>query len=468
MRIKPDEDASDTTSFVFEGTIVRGAIQNPAYLSRLDILPEIEDFDDDDARVFWEYILDAHRAGNLSRTGIMRRVREDHGGDSDWMPVILSMGADELTNWTDYEAAVSWLVDRRMMRCARRVARDFLNLDEGVTDAQGEVQRLERQVSDIASRSDQGDDWTAGEDVSSERAPTIETGWKVLDEKTGGIQLSVFTVLAGRPGMGKTAFAVDLAKQLAEQGHGVGFFSMEMPAYDLQCRMAASHIYQRGPMYSGTSNNLYYQTFMHDRLRDGDVQRMHEGLDAVRKLPIWYDDRNGLKPSQIRIATRRLKTLMAPKGVPLKAIIVDHIGHIRPDSNRNGNRVSELTDTTSALMTLARELDIAVIGLSQLSRAVEQRGDKRPMLADLRDSGSIEQDATAVYFLYRGEYYADKQRAEDMDWAPNAKDETFEPNTLEVIVAKQRNGPVCTVKMFCEIGANAILDRNVREVERVA
>jgi replicative DNA helicase len=232
----------------------------------------------------------------------------------------------------------------------------------------------------------------------------------------------------------------------------VGVFSLEMRAYSLQCRIAASHAYRPRDVIGGNSGNPYYDPFLKRKMADGpNFRKMLTALNEVRGLPIAFDDSKGLTVTEIRARTRRLKARMEHLGNPLRVVFVDHIGHINPEKNRNGSKVQEVTDISKGLMDMAGELEVAVIGLSQLNRATETRTNKRPGLADLRDSGSLEQDAAHVTFLYRGEYYAERGH-EDTE-------EAVERNTMELIVAKQRNGPVGTVKLFCEMGANAILDR---------
>src|SRR3954469_6125797 len=251
----------------------------------------------------------------------------------------------------------------------------------------------------------------------------VATGFTDLDKKLGGLHPSDLIILAGRPSMGKTALAtniafhaakkyqpargadgrIDLTKQ-AEDGAVVAFFSLEMSAEQLATRILAEE--------SGTSS---------DKIRRGEIRR--EDFDKfvmasqrLSSVPLFIDDTPALSVAALRTRARRL---MRQHGLGL--IVVDHIQLLRPSSQNRAmeNRVQEISDITRGLKAIAKELEVPVLALSQLSRAVEQREDKRPQLADLRESGSIEQDADVVMFVYREQYYHEraepKQRADEAD-----------------------------------------------------
>jgi len=294
----------------------------------------------------------------------------------------------------------------------------------------------------------------------------VATGFSDLDKKLGGLRRSDLVILAGRPSMGKTALATNIAfnaakaykpiptsdgRTVAEDGAVVGFFSLEMSAEQLAARLLAEE--------SGVSS---------DRIRRGDIKR--EDFDKLvrvsqqlQTLPLFIDDTPALSVSALRTRARRL---MRQQGLGL--IIVDYLQLLRPSNQVRviENRVQEVSDITRGLKALAKELDVPVLALSQLSRAVEQREDKRPLLADLRESGTIEQDADVVMFIFRQEYYdSRKEPHRPREGDDNTQNEEAEKKyqddykkwqtsfsevygKAEIIIAKQRHGPIGTIILY--------------------
>ena len=246
----------------------------------------------------------------------------------------------------------------------------------------------------------------------------LPTGFKDLDKLTAGLQPSDLILVAARPSMGKTAFTLNIASYVAtRENKPVAFFSLEMSKEQLMQRMLCAE----GLVES-------------QRLRVGDLdeqdwQRLINAADKFSKAPLYIDDTPGITIMELRSKARRLQQ---EKGLSL--ILIDYLQLMQGRGNRNGdNRQQEISEISRSLKSLARELNVPVIALSQLSRSVESRQIKKPMLSDLRESGSLEQDADIVMFLYREDYY-------------NA--ETENKNITDVIVAKHRNGPVDTVQLF--------------------
>jgi replicative DNA helicase len=244
------------------------------------------------------------------------------------------------------------------------------------------------------------------------------SGFRHLDEMTGGFQPGNLIVLAARPGMGKSALVTNMAENAAiEHGKPVALFSLEMSEAELAQRFVASQASIKG-----------------DELRRGRVEdrRWPRVLDACQKLggaPLYVDDSSDVGTTEVRAKARRLHQQSADG---LGLVIVDYLQLMRADG-RIENRVQQVGEMSRGLKLLAKELDVPVIALSQLSRGVEQRHDKRPLLSDLRESGNVEQDADLVMFIYRDEYYE--------------KDESEEPGIAEVILSKHRNGALGTVKL---------------------
>jgi replicative DNA helicase len=258
----------------------------------------------------------------------------------------------------------------------------------------------------------------------------LRTGFDELDKITAGLQTSDFIIVAARPSMGKTAFCLDIARSVAVKTKvPVAIFSLEMSKEQLTLRLVSSE------------SRVDAHRMRTGKLKDDDWLKLAEGTGRLYSAPIFIDDSTGTSPLQMRAKCRRLK---AETGLSL--IIVDYL-QLMQSSKRTENRVQEIGDIARGLKNLAREMNVPVIALSQLSRAVEQRENKRPMLSDLRESGSIEAEADLVMFLYRESYY--KQKAIVMDGA-DAVDINADPSDgdiAEVIIGKQRNGPTGTIKL---------------------
>ncbi|GAA5346708.1 replicative DNA helicase [Planifilum fimeticola] len=257
----------------------------------------------------------------------------------------------------------------------------------------------------------------------------IPTGFPDLDRMTSGLQRSDLIILAARPSMGKTAFALNLAQNVAlHAGETVAIFNMEMPAIQLVQRMLSAE------------GNIDAQVFRTGNLGEEDWEKLTMAIGTLAEVPIFIDDTPGLTVFDIRAKLRRLQ---AEHGLGL--VVIDYLQLIR---GRGGeSRQQEISEISRSLKLLARELNVPVIALSQLSRAVEQRQDKRPMLSDLRESGSIEQDADIVAFLYRDDYY---------------DEESERKNIMEVIIGKHRNGPVGKVELLFLKNYNKFLSLDLK------
>ena len=271
----------------------------------------------------------------------------------------------------------------------------------------------------------------------------VTSGLVDVDKKLGGFQPSDLLILAGRPSMGKTALAVNwafnAAKAYAEsggkEGGRVAFFSLEMAAEQLAGRILSEQ--------SGISGDAIRK----GNIKQEDFRSFVEASQKMSQVPLYIDDTPALSIGAVRTRSRRLKRQHG-----LDMIVVDYLQLLRGTGSRQSesNRVLEISEITRGLKAIAKELEIPVIALSQLSRAVEQREDKRPQLADLRESGSIEQDADVVMFVYREEYYLSRTEPEPgtenhMKWQESME---RAHNIGECIVAKQRHGPIGAVKMF--------------------
>ncbi len=295
----------------------------------------------------------------------------------------------------------------------------------------------------------------------------VTTGLGDLDQKLGGLHDSDLLILAARPSMGKTSLAVNIAFNAAKafvddpsdktSGARVGFFSLEMSADQLATRILAEQ--------SGISGDAIRK----GQIKQDEFRRFVEASQQLTQVPLYIDDTPALTIGALRTRARRLKR---DKGLDL--LIVDYLQLLQGSGSRQseGNRVLEISEITRGLKAIAKELNIPVIALSQLSRAVEQREDKRPQLADLRESGSIEQDSDVVMFIYRQEYYLSR---EEPQRKPGEDDSKFNDryaqwqgllgenaNTADVIVAKQRHGTIGTVKLFFDANITRFSDLDQR------
>jgi replicative DNA helicase len=277
----------------------------------------------------------------------------------------------------------------------------------------------------------------------------LATGLTDLDSRMGGLQPSDLIILAGRPGMGKSALASNMGYNIAKAWNGelrpdghmatvnggiVGFFSLEMSAEQLATRIIAEQ--------TGIPSNKIRR----GAIDEADFERIKDVSIELQTLPFYVDETGGLSIGQLAARARRLKR---QRGLDL--LIVDYLQLLQGTSQRSSeNRVQEITEITTRLKALAKELNIPILALSQLSRQVESRDDKRPQLSDLRESGSIEQDADVVMFVFREEYYhqmrkpTEAERDKFAEWLKKAEDVD---GRAEVIIGKQRHGPTGTVEL---------------------
>jgi replicative DNA helicase len=278
----------------------------------------------------------------------------------------------------------------------------------------------------------------------------LSTGLNDLDHKLGGLQSSDLIILAGRPSMGKTALATNIAYNIAKahkserqpdgtdktvDGAVVGFFSLEMSAEQLATRILSEQA------------EIASEKIRRGMITENEFRKLVEVSQEMGRIPLYIDQTGGISIAQLAARARKLKR---QKG--LGVLIVDYLQLLSGSSKRGDNRVQEITEITTGLKALAKELGVPIIALSQLSRQVEQRDDKRPQLSDLRESGSIEQDADVVMFVFREEYYVERLKptegtAEFIEWQQKMMAVS---GKAEVIIGKQRHGPVGTVELSFE------------------
>ena len=318
---------------------------------------------------------------------------------------------------------------RRLIEEATSIASDGYNTTEDFNDV---LDNAEKKILNVV-KTRKGSEFRSIQEVLSKTQSDLEklaqtkneitglqTGFYDLNKVTSGLHPNELIIIAARPAMGKTAFALNLATNIAMYNNKpVALFNMEMGAEQLAMRMLSSQ------------GQIDGYKIRNGRLENNDWKRVNEAISRLSDTKIYIDDTPGMTISEIRAKCRRLASSESGLGI----VIIDYLQLISGSAKYAGNRQQEVSEISRSLKTLAMELDIPIVALAQLSRTVEGREDKRPLLSDLRESGSIEQDADIVAFLYRDDYYT--------------KQVSIDENTSksEFIIAKHRNGPTTTIDL---------------------
>lgn len=270
------------------------------------------------------------------------------------------------------------------------------------------------------------------------------TGLHILDAKLNGYRRGQLYVIAGRPGMGKSAFMCSSLRRTASSGVGVAIFSLEMTREEIAARMISDAMDSTAAPHFGT--------LLKGEMREEHDRGAWDASELISSAPMHIDDSARLTFAQIAAKARRLKTEMQAAGVPLGVVCIDHMGLVTPSDRYAGNKVAEAGEVSGRARALAKELDCCVVLLCQLSRDVEKREDKRPVMSDLRWSGEIEQDAHVIGFLYREEYYLQQEADVDIDRLRDARWK------MDFLIRKNRNGATDDVRLWCSIAHSSIRD----------
>jgi replicative DNA helicase len=270
------------------------------------------------------------------------------------------------------------------------------------------------------------------------------TGLFALDNKLNGYVRGQLYVIAGRPGMGKSAFMCSSLRRTAQSGKGVGIFSLEMTAEEIAARCLSDAL--------DSVHAPFFGNILKGQTSDAESADLLMAEESMSGLPLEVDDSPRLTFAEIAGKARALKAKMAAIGIELSVVCVDHMGLVTPSDRYRGNKVAEAGEVSGQARALAKELDCCVVLLCQLSREVEKRDDKRPVMSDLRWSGEIEQDAHVIGFLYREAYYL----------AQNADADPFKvrdaQHQIDFLIRKNRNGETADIKFWCSIGHSSIRD----------
>ena len=280
----------------------------------------------------------------------------------------------------------------------------------------------------------------------------IRTGIEALDRYTGGLHRGEYIILGGRPSMGKTAVACQLAYNVAERNGGVFYGSLEMPVSLLMPRLLSCRLWT-----PGAASSTHYERIRRGDVSDQEMRWIESASQEMKTWPFIIDDAPGLSAVELEARAQVAKARLERNGRSLDLIVVDHLHKMRHPGAQS--KVTEYTEISGRLAEMAKRLDCPVLALAQLNRSVESRDNKRPQLADLRESGSIEQDADTVLFTYRPAYYLERKRCDD----PRAEAERMADldatgHILEILIEKQRSGPIGTVELWCDMAANVVRD----------
>ncbi len=373
-------------------------------------------------------------------------------------------GVDYLVKLTRFSSSVKQAIDyakivhenyvkRELVKISQLIKDDTLNIDEDKS-SDTIIEDAEKLLFDLAERGsfsqsfikfnlalDQSISMAEQAMKNEQGIVGVPTGLTDLDEKLGGLHKSDLVIIAGRPSMGKTALATNIAYHAAKdiqikgKKSAVAFFSLEMSSEQLSTRILSEQ------------SRIKSNDIRRGKATEEELGRYIETSRDIYELPLYIDETPAITISTLSNRARRIKRLFG-----LDLIVVDYIQLMRTNSKRNDGRVQEISEITQGLKALAKELGVPVLALSQLSRAVEQRDDKKPQLSDLRESGSIEQDADVVLFVFRQEYYEEKKQPklgsiEYAEWQSKMSDIA---GLAEILIGKQRHGPTGNIQVEFE------------------
>ena len=374
-------------------------------------------------------------------------------------------GTEYLVKLTRYSGSSKQAIDyakiihemylrRELVMISDRLSADTLNANSQEQNAENIIESTEKSLFDLAERGsfsqsflkfnqalDQTIQMATMAMQSDQGLVGVPTGLTDLDEKLGGLHKSDLIILAGRPSMGKTALATNIAYNAAqyiqkrEEKSSVAFFSLEMSSEQLSTRILSEQAKIRS------------DDIRRGKVTEEEINRYIETSRNIYNLPLYIDETPAITIATLSNRARRIKRLFG-----LSLIVVDYIQLMKSNLNKNDGRVQEISEITQGLKALAKELSVPILALSQLSRAVEQRDDKQPQLSDLRESGSIEQDADVVMFVYREAYYLERKQPklgsiEYAEWQSKMNDVN---GLADIILGKQRHGPTGTIKVEFE------------------
>lgn len=429
-----------------ERAILSSILFDPSRFEEISAKLEVKDFSHPALRNIFEILLELHRLEKpLDEEFIRKMSRPNRVVDEEELLAIL--GTNPIVNTQAYLEEIK---NRSLKRELHRLANDIREQSEQ-DDVSGEeiLNSIESELYSI-SRAEDNSEFKKSQDIvidtieqvkiNKSRGNSIligvDTGFRELNKMTTGFGRGDLVIVAARPAMGKTAFVLNMAQKVLDSGKGVAIFSLEMPAEQLMLRMLSAR------------TSIALQNLRVGNLNDEEWGHFTRAADEIASQPLFVDDNSILGINQLRLKLRRLKS----RNPEVELAIVDYLQLMSGTNGRE--RHLEVSEISRGLKMLARELEIPIVALSQLNRSLESRNDRRPMLSDLRESGAIEQDADIILFVYRDAVYKMKDEKEKEERAKKDEKEykakyiNSNEEEAEIIIGKQRNGPIGTVKLI--------------------
>lgn len=448
-----------------EISLIGLAIADMKTLDRVQDLVDYDDFSDPLCQTTFRQAVTLYNRGRFTlRTLEEQLVREGVGAETAADFLSAAVGSIVRFDMEALAGEVRQLANKERIREALEFAEKYIGdaqyddveysmLVENAFEMARKTSRNEKRAEHFAEGVD---DWIRKMRDGEALAPGISTGLASLDETIGGYRGGELIVVGGRPSMGKTVIGTSAAIAAARSGLGVYFASLEMPRDQLRARVLCD--------LARDEHRIEYNAMMAGRLSQTDIGALTRSADVLKALPIIVDERGALTAAQISLGARRAARQFESMDTRLGMVVVDYLQLMALDSQWKGDKNNGVGANSAALKQLAKDYDCAVVLLSQLNRSVESRDDKRPMMSDLRDSGSIEQDADVVMFPFRREYYLARevdQAKSDAKRIDLKADLDACRKRISLIIEKQRNGPRGTLEADCDIGTSSIRDRGV-------
>ena len=414
-----------------EQSLLGGLLIDNTAFDKVADLVSAEDFYRDDHKSIWRHVLKLLEAGKPADVvtvgeSIEASEDKDRAGGSAYLGALAQNTPSALNIRRYAELVRERSVQRRLAQVATEIAETALSPSgKDVSQLLDEAESRIMEIGEAGNRGTQGFegiqpvlarvferiDHLYHQDNKSD-VTGVATGFTDLDEKTAGFQPGDLIIVAGRPSMGKTAFALNIAEHVSmKEGGPVAIFSMEMGATQLAMRLL------------GSLARVDQHKMRTGRLNDEEWEKLSTAMGKLHEAPIFIDETAALNALELRSRARRMSRQYGKLGL----VLVDYL-QLMSASSAGENRATEISEISRSLKALAKELSVPVVALSQLNRALESRNDKRPMMSDLRESGAIEQDADVILFIYRDEVYFPEK--------PESR------GTAEIIIGKQRNGPI--------------------------
>ncbi len=458
LNIKNSKEVKLPSNLEAEQVLIGSVLVNNDIIDEISTIINSTKFFDPIHKKIYEVIETLNNKGMIANPITLKNYFENNKGLSE------VGGVDYLIKLTRFSSSIKQAIDYAKIIHEMYVKRELVGISEKISEdshddelektGENIIEEAEQSLFQLAERGNFSQSYmkfNQALDQTIEMATLamkndqgivgVPTGLKDLDEKLGGLHKSDLVIIAGRPSMGKTALATNIAYYAAKkifdnkEKTSVAFFSLEMSSEQLSTRILSEQA--RIP-----SNDI-----RRGKATDEQLNRYIEASRNIYELPLFIDETPAITISALSNRARRMKRLFG-----LNLIVVDYIQLMRTNSKKNDGRVQEISEITQGLKALAKELSVPVVALSQLSRAVEQRDDKIPQLSDLRESGSIEQDADVVMFVYREQYYLEKKQPklgsiEHAEWQSKMNDVN---GLADIIIGKQRHGPTGNVKVEFE------------------